>query len=132
MVSSANSLAEFFNLESRRVIKRDYVDKGYRGHDTKNSRRIFISGQKRGVLGVIKCKLRHRSAIEAMIGYLKAEGHLGCYYLKGREGDAANVVLTTIGHSLRLVLTWMRILLHLILNTLSQSFPALPAFRWTS
>jgi hypothetical protein len=29
-----------------------------------------------------------------VIGY----GHLGRYHLKGREGDAANVVLTAIGH----------------------------------
>src|ERR1700732_1773618 len=30
-----------------RTIERAYVDKGYRGHDTENPRRIFISGQKR-------------------------------------------------------------------------------------
>src|ERR1700694_1190294 len=34
-------------------IERGYVDKGYRGHDTENPRRVFISGQKRGVFGVI-------------------------------------------------------------------------------
>jgi IS5 family transposase len=28
------------------AIERGYVDKGYRGHDTENPRRIFISGQK--------------------------------------------------------------------------------------
>ena len=31
-------------------IERAYVDKGYRGHNTTNPRRVFISGQKRGVL----------------------------------------------------------------------------------
>jgi IS5 family transposase len=30
-------------------IERGYVDKGSRGHDTENPRRIFISGQKSGV-----------------------------------------------------------------------------------
>jgi len=35
-------------------IERAYVDKGYRGHDAQNPRRVFISGQKRGVFGVIK------------------------------------------------------------------------------
>lgn len=30
-------------------IERAYVDKGYRGHDAQNPRRVFISGQKRGV-----------------------------------------------------------------------------------
>jgi IS5 family transposase len=58
-------------------IERGCVDKGYRGHDTENPRRIFISGQKRGEFGAIKRELRRRSAIEPVIGHLKAEGHLG-------------------------------------------------------
>ena len=48
-----------------REIERAYVDKGYRGHDAPNPRRIFISGQKRGVFGRIKRELTRRSAIEA-------------------------------------------------------------------
>jgi transposase, IS5 family len=67
-----------------REIERAYVDKGYRGHDASNPRRVFISGQKRGVFGRIKRELRRRSAIEAVIGHMKAEGHLGRCYLKGR------------------------------------------------
>jgi IS5 family transposase len=31
-----------------------YVDKGYRGHDAPNPRRVFISGKKREVFGRIK------------------------------------------------------------------------------
>jgi IS5 family transposase len=46
------------------AIERAYVDKGYRGHDTANPRRVFISGQKRGVFGIIKRELRRRSPIE--------------------------------------------------------------------
>ena len=34
-----------------REIERIYVDKGYRGHDAPNPRRVFISGQKRDVVG---------------------------------------------------------------------------------
>lgn len=64
------------------AIERAYVDKGYRGHDAQNSCRIFISGQKRGVFGVIKRELRRRSAIEPIIGHLKADGHLGRCYLR--------------------------------------------------
>ena len=64
------------------TIERAYVDKGYRGHDAQNPRRIFISGQKRGVFGVIRRELRRRSAIEPIIGHLKAEGHLGRCYLR--------------------------------------------------
>jgi IS5 family transposase len=96
-------------------VERAYVDKGYRGHDTANPHRVFISGQKRGVFGAIKRELRRRSAIEAVIGHMKADGHLGRCYLKGRDGDAANTILTAVGHNLRLVLSWLRALLRLML-----------------
>jgi hypothetical protein len=33
---------------------------------------------------------------------MKAEGHLGRCYLKGRAGDAANVILSAVGYNLRL------------------------------
>jgi transposase, IS5 family len=89
------------------AIERGYVDKGYRGHDTPNPRRIFISGQKRGVFGLIKRELRRRSAIEAVIGHMMTDGHLGRCHLKGRHGDAANAILTAVGHNFRLVLAWL-------------------------
>ena len=112
-----------------REIERAYVDKGYRGHDAPNPRRVFISGQKRGVFGRIKRELTRRSAIEAVIGHMKAEGHLGRCYLKGRAGDAANVILSAVGYNLRLVLAWLRIILRVILLALysrpSQFGPAL-------
>jgi IS5 family transposase len=111
------------------AIERAYVDKGYRGHDTENPHRVFISGQKRGVFGLIKRELRRRSAIEAVIGHMKAEGHLGRCYLKGREGDAANVILTAVGYNLRLVLAWLRILLRLFLIALRRPLAIPPTIR---
>jgi IS5 family transposase len=107
-------------------IERAYVDKEYRGHDARNPRRVFISGQKRGVFGAIKRELRRRSAIEPLIGHLKAEGHLGRCYLKGRAGDAANAVLTAVGYNLRRILAWLRIPWCQILQALSNLF-AIPA-----
>ena len=59
---------------------------------------------------MIKRELRRRSAIEPVIGHLKAEGHLGRCYLKGRAGDAANVILSAIGHNFRRILAWLRAL----------------------
>src|SRR6516225_7995294 len=111
------------------AIARAFVDKGYRGHDVENRHRIFISGQKRGVFGIIKRELRRRSAIEAVIGHMKGEGHLGRCYLKGREGDAANAILTAVGHNLRLILTWLRILLRLILDALLRAFSSQIALK---
>ena len=114
------------------TIERAYVDKGYRGHDAADPHRVFISGQKRGVFGVIKRELRRRSAIEAVIGHMKAEGHLGRCYLKGAAGDAANATLTAVGHNLRLVLAWLRMLLRLILLTLSAAILARPRLKSAS
>jgi IS5 family transposase len=107
---------------TRREIERAYVDKGYRGHDVDNPCRVFISGQKRGVFGRMKRELRRRSAIEAVIGHMKAEGHLGRCYLKGRAGDAANAILTSVGYNLRLVLAWLRIIFRAVLFAMFQSF----------
>ena len=107
-------------------VERAYVDKGYRGHSTANPRRVFISGQKRGVFGAIKRELRRRSAIEAVIGHMKNDGHLGRCYLKGRDGDATNAILTAVGYNFRLLLAWLRILLRLILTALLRSF-AIPS-----
>jgi transposase, IS5 family len=104
-----------------RSIERAYVDKGYRGHDTTNPRRVFLSGQKRGVFGTIRRELRRRSAIEAVIGHLKNDGHLGRCFLKGWHGDAANVVLSAVGYNLRLVLRWFRALLCLLAATIFAS-----------
>ncbi len=114
------------------TIERAYVDKGYRGHDTEHPHRVFISGQKRGVFGVIKRELRRRSAIEAVIGHMKSDGHLGRCYLKGYAGDAANAVLSAVGHNLRLVLAWLRALLRLILIALQQILMSPPALKSAS
>jgi IS5 family transposase len=98
------------------AIERAHIDKGYRGHDVQNPRRVFISGQKRGVFGAIKRELRRRSAIEPIIGHMKAEGHLGRCFLKGRAGDATNVVLSAVGHNFRRILAWLKQLLGLFLR----------------
>ena len=114
------------------AIERAYVDKGYRGHKAFNPHRAFIAGQKRGVSGKIKRELRRRSAIEAVIGHMKTDGHLGRCYLKGRHGDAANAILSAVGYNLRLVLAWLRIVLHLILIALRQAFTCVPEFKSAS
>ena len=57
---------------------------------------------------------------------MKAEGHLGRCYLKGRDGDAANAILTAVGHNFRRILAWLRILLRLILYALMPALHASP------
>ena len=94
-----------------REIERIYVDKGYRGHDAPKPLRVFKSGQKRGVHGQIRRELRRRSAIEAVIGHCKTDGHLDRNFLKGRLGDQINAVMSAVGYNLRLILKWLRKLL---------------------
>jgi transposase, IS5 family len=113
-------------------IERTYVDKGYRGHDTPNLRRVFISGRKCGVHGIIKRELRRRSAIEPVIGHMRSDGHLGRNFLKGYAGDQANAVLTAVGHYFRLILAWLRLLVRLILATILESLAPSPRLRAAS
>src|SRR5262249_2071626 len=74
-------------------IERAYVDKG---HKTENPRRVFISGQKRGVFGAIKRELRRRSTIEPVMGHMRNDGHLGRCHLKGCAADATSSPPATI------------------------------------
>lgn len=85
-----------------------------------------------GVFGVIKRELRRRSAIEPVIGHMKSEGHLGRCHLKGRDGNAANIALSAVGHNLHRVLAWLRILLRPILIALWRRLTAQTAIKSAS
>jgi transposase, IS5 family len=60
---------------------------------------------------------------------MKNDGHLGRCHLKGPEGDAANVILTAVGHNLRLLLAWLSSLLRLILLALCRPTNLAPALN---
>src|SRR5258705_10564039 len=102
------------------TIARIFADKGYRGHNAPPDYkfRVFLSGQKRGVTPRIKRELRPRSAVEPVIGHLKAEHRMGRNYLWFRRGDAANAVLAAAGYNFRRLIRWLRILLRQILSAL--------------
>ena len=61
-----------------------------------------------------------------------AEGHLGRCYLKGRAGDAANVVLSAVGHNFRRILAWLRDFCRLILTALIAAIGTPSALRSAS
>jgi IS5 family transposase len=63
---------------------------------------------------------------------MKAEGHLGRCYLKGRAGDAANVVLSAVGHNFRRILAWLRAFWPLILLALIEAISPQSAIRSAS
>jgi IS5 family transposase len=55
-----------------KAIERCYVDRGYRGHGIEDTE-VFISGRKRGMTPQMKRELKRRSAIEPVIGHMKAD-----------------------------------------------------------
>ena len=100
---------------------RIYVDQGYRGHDYAKNDRVFITRQRRGLTPTIKRELRRRSAIEPMIGHMKADGRLGRNHLLGVAGDAMNALLVAAGHNLRLILNWLRLFVAWLMAALISS-----------
>jgi IS5 family transposase len=104
------------------------ADKGYRGYNAPSDYkfRIFLSGQNRGVTPRIKRELRRRSAVEPVIGHLKAEHRMGRNYLWFRRGDAANAVLAAAGHNFRRLIRWLELLLRQILFALTAALQPLP------
>ncbi len=115
-----------------REIERVYVDKGYIGHKAPKPMRVFRSGQKRGVHGQIKKELRRRSAIEPVIGHCKQDGHLDRNYLKGRNGDHINAVMSAVGYNFRLILKWFRALLCKFIATISAAMMIFSAIKAAS
>jgi IS5 family transposase len=98
-----------------------YVDQGYRGHDYAKTDRVFITRQRRGLTPTIRRELRRRSAIEPMIGHMKADGRLGRNHLLGASGDAINALLVAAGHNLRLILNRLRLFMAWFLAALMNS-----------
>jgi hypothetical protein len=110
------------------TIARILADKGYRGHNAppEHKFRVFISGQKRGVTPKINRELRRRSAVEPVIGHLKAEHRMGRNYLWYRRGDAANALLAAVGYNFRRLLRWLSLLLCQILVALIETLQPAP------
>lgn len=102
-----NSLKHAEN-NSKENIDIAFVDKGYKGHCIKD-KKIFISGQKKGITKWFRKLLKRRQAIEPFIGHMKSDGKLGINYLKGELGDRLNAVLCAIGHNLRMLIRKFRI-----------------------
>jgi len=98
-------------------IGRFLADAGYRGHNAPLSHkfRVFTAGQKRRVTPAIKREMRRRSAIEPVIGHIKAEHRMGRNHLAGKRGDAVNAILAAAGYNFSLLLRWFRELLSFLL-----------------
>ena len=93
-------------------LTRVVTDADYKGHTAPKEKRfkVYVAGQKRGLSPAIKRAFRRRSAIEPVIGHLKAEHRMGRNYLGHSAGDAINAVLAAVGYNFRLLLKWLALL----------------------
>jgi transposase, IS5 family len=107
------------------TLNRTFTDAGYRGHNAppEHRFRIYTAGQKRRMTEHIKRQMRRRSAVEPVIGHLKAEHRMGRNYFAGRAGDAANAVLAAAGYNFRRLIAWLGLLLGLVWMLLGPSRP---------
>ena len=98
-------------------IERAHVDAGYRGHNAPPDYqfKVYTSKQKRRLTPQIEREMRRRSAVEPVIGHLKAEHRMDRNYLAHRHGDANNAILAAVGYNFRRLIRWLRILLSLVL-----------------
>ena len=67
-----------------------------------------------------------------MIGHCKQDGHLDRNYLKGRNGDHINAVMSAVGYNFRLILKWFRALLCKFIATISAAMMTFSAIKAAS
>lgn len=79
------------------------------------------STKRRRIFGAIKHELRRQ---RTPIGHGKTDGDLSRCHHKGRDDDAATVVLTAVGYNLQILLTWLKMLLCLSLIALGTHLPS--------
>lgn len=98
------------------TLKRILTDAGYRGHNAPGiyKMRVFTAGQKRRVTPAIKRQMKRRSAVEPVIGHLKAGHRMDRNRLAHAQGDAINPILAAAGYNFRLILKWIRLLCALL------------------
>lgn len=103
-----------------------FCDKGYRGADKLGlSTEVHLPKRRTSVTRSFRKWLRRRSAVEPVIGHIKADHRMDRNYLKGREGDRMNALLAACGYNLRKLL---RVFLRPIFERLSELF-SLPELR---
>ena len=110
-------------------VMRIIADAGYRGHGAPAPYdiRVYTAGQKRRMTPEIKRRMRRRSAVEPVIGHLKAEHRMGRNHLAHSAGDAINAVLAAAGYNFRRLLAWLALWLALIVRTLRANANPHPA-----
>lgn len=88
----------------KRPIKEVYVDRDYKGHGCDEGI-VTIDRERQGKLTRRVWKqLKHRAAIEPVIGHLKSDCRLERNYLSGEAGNAIHAILSAAGYNFRKLL----------------------------
>jgi IS5 family transposase len=91
-----------------RTPKAVVVDLGYRGVDKDNPGvQIIHRGKYKSLTVTQRRWLKHRQAIEPVIGHLKSDHRLDRCHLNGETGDALHAVLCAAGFNIRWLLRAM-------------------------
>jgi IS5 family transposase len=80
-------------------------DLGYRGHDYTGACDIqIVKRHRKGIPRAMRRWWKRRSAIEPVIGHMKAESRMNRNRLGGQRGDRLNAILSACGFNLRKLL----------------------------
>ena len=125
LVTVIPEMERVIGSETLRIL----TDAGYRGHNAPGTHkfRVFTAGQKRRVTPAIKREMRRRSAVEPVIGHIKAEHRMGRNYLAHAQGDAINAILAAAGYNFSILLKWLREIWCLMIAALTNRSKPIPA-----
>ena len=86
--------------------KKAHVDLGYRGHGYNGQTEIKVVNYRRLKKETRWARkwIKRRAAIEPIFGHLKSDNRLNRNYLKGKEGDQINALLSACGFNMRKLL----------------------------
>jgi len=86
--------------------KKAHVDLGYRGHGYEGDIEIKVVNYRKLKKETRWARkwIKRRAAIEPIFGHLKSDNRLNRNYLKGKEGDRINALLSACGFNMRKLL----------------------------
>jgi IS5 family transposase len=117
------ALMQYERLNNRQPASAT-VDRGYRGPKQIGQTAINIADapNKSTKTRTQRSRLRRRSAIEPIIGHLKADHRMGCNFLSGIKGDAINVLLAAAAFNFKRAMRKVLGKIHFILAQLWKLF----------
>lgn len=129
----ANALEQVEQLTGQKP-EQATCDLGYRGHKYEGPCRVeIVNRYRKAVPGSMRFWHRRRSAIEPIIGHMKADCRMERNRLKGISGDKMNAMLAGCGMNFRKLLRKLsNLFLRLLFEALSRPFPVPKSCMQTS